>query len=115
LQREYVAKEVVDKSLSRLDNQITALDHRREQGEKEIFDLLHREIAGVKEFISDRISESRENSTGRLSELSGKFDALATSFQGLSNDLFRAVGRLEGRVERANNLSGPAGATAASS
>jgi hypothetical protein len=84
----------------RTDRKLEAMERRREQGEKDNRDLLHREIAGIKEFISDRISENRESNASQFGEMNGRISALTTSFQGLSNDLMHQVGRLEGRTEK---------------
>lgn len=83
----------------RTDRKIEALDRRREVGEKENRDLLHREVTNIKDFIADKISENRENNTERFGVIFGKLDSFQVSMQGLSNDVMHQVGRLEGQME----------------
>lgn len=108
LKRKPAIDEVLERKFKELneqtDKKIEALDRRREQGDKEGIALIHKEVGEMKTFISDRISENRENNTERFGEMSGKIDSLTVSFQGLSNDLFHAVGKLEGRVDTTSNV-----------
>ena len=83
----------------RTEKKIEALDRRREQGEKDTRELLHHEVGNMKEFISDKIAENRENNTARFAELASKLDTFQISIQGLSNDVMHQIGRLEGQME----------------
>ncbi len=86
------------------EKKIDALDRRREQGDKDGVALIHKEVGEMKTFISERIGENRDNNTQRFGEMSGKIDSLTVSFQGLSNDLFHQVGRLEGELRGRSNV-----------
>jgi hypothetical protein len=101
-------EEIVDKKIQaqseQTERKIDALDRRREAGDKENSELIHREIGDMKTFISDRINENRNINTERFGEMFGKIDSLNVSFQGLSNDLFHAVGKLEGQVTLVTNV-----------
>jgi hypothetical protein len=105
--RKPAIDEVLERKFKEVNEQtekkIDALDRRREQGDKENVSLIHKEIGDIKQFISERISENRESNTERFGEMSGKIDSLTVSFQGLSNDLFHAVGKLEGEMRHTSN------------
>jgi hypothetical protein len=80
---------------------INALDERGEKRAQENRDLIQDKIGSMEKFIAAQIADNRNISVERFGELSGKLASLTTSFQGLSNDLFHAVGVLEGQVKGA--------------
>lgn len=82
----------------RTEKKIDALDRRREQGEKDTRELLHREIGGLKQFVSDRIAENRETNKEQFGAIFGKLDSFQVSMQGLTNDVMHQIGKLEGQL-----------------
>jgi hypothetical protein len=78
------------------DKKIDALDRRRENGEKEIRELVHDQISQLEKFISKQITDNRTNHTEQFGFLRGELHAVRGSMQALSSEVSRAVGRLEG-------------------
>lgn len=59
------------------------------------------EMLHLEDRILKQIGENRSNSDHRFGEISGKVDGISQGMQQLSNDLFRAVGVLEGTTRKA--------------
>lgn len=83
----------------RTERRIEALDRRREQGEKDTREMLHREISGNKQFISDRIAEIRESNSEKFAAVFAKLDSYQVTIQGRWNDVRHQIGRLEGQMD----------------
>lgn len=80
------------------DKKIEALDRRREDGEKEIRQLINDQISQMEKFISKQITDNRENNTERFAGIFAKLDSHQMSMQGLSTDVMHQIGRLEGQL-----------------
>ncbi len=93
----------LDRELKALDERterrIEALDRRRESGEKENRDLIQSQIGEMKQFLTERLAENRENNTERFAALAAKLDSHQVTMQGLSNDVMHQIGRLEGQMD----------------
>jgi hypothetical protein len=103
LKRKPAVDEIFDKKLQaqsdQTDKKIEALDRRRENGERDIRDLIYREIGAMKEFISDKITENRENNVAAFGKIDGRLDSFQVTMQGLSNDVMHQIGSLEGQLK----------------
>ncbi|GEM_PF-7091139 len=75
IDEEFARKEYVDGEIGRLDEK----------------------IVGLEKTISDKLSDNRSNNDSKFGELTGQIGSLNQSFNSLSNDLMRAIGRLEGK------------------
>ena len=58
------------------------------------------EITDMERRVTAELASNRENNQLRFGTIDGKLDSMQSTMQTLSNDLMRAVGRLEGVVPR---------------
>jgi hypothetical protein len=81
--------------------ELIAVDKRSEQRSTENRDLIRDQVAQLERTLCDKINDNKTNHTEQFGFLRGELHAVRGTMQSLSNEISRAVGRLEGAEDRA--------------
>lgn len=95
----YATKNELTQFDIRIRDEIQAADNRSEKRAKANCDLIYSQTAQIERVLSDKISDNKTNHTEQFGFLRGELHAMRGTMQSLSNEISRAVGRLEGRNE----------------